>query len=127
MASILVIDDDSFMREMLTQMVTLHGHEVKSAENGKIAEQLLKENAFDLVITDIVMPEKEGLETIIQIHKQHPGKPIIAMSGGARIEPSSYLDLAKELGAWYTFVKPFNRHEMIQAINNCVNPKQTAM
>jgi DNA-binding NtrC family response regulator len=127
MASILVIDDDYLMREMLMQMITLHGHEVKSAENGKIAEKLLEENAFDLIITDIVMPEKEGLETIIQIHKRHPGKPIIAMSGGARIEPESYLQLAKEFGAHYTFAKPFNRHDFIKAIDNCLNIKRTAM
>lgn len=127
MALILIIDDDSFMREMLVQMVTLEGHKVISAENGKTAEKFLNDTFFDLVITDIVMPEKEGLETILQIHKQHPSKPIIAMSGGARIEPDTYLDLAKELGAWYTFEKPFNRKEMIEAINNCLNVKQTEM
>jgi DNA-binding NtrC family response regulator len=127
MALILIIDDDSFMREMLVQMVTNQGHEVISAENGKAAEFFLKDTAIDLVITDIVMPEKEGLETIIQIHKLYPAKPIIAMSGGARIEPRAYLDLAKELGARYTFEKPFNRHELIEAINNCLNFKQTAM
>jgi DNA-binding NtrC family response regulator len=112
---------------MLIQMVTLQGHNVTSAENGRVAEKLLKETDFDLVITDIIMPEKEGLETIIQIHKQHPAKPIIAMSGGARIEPEEYLDLAKRFGARYTFVKPFNRQDMIEAINNCLNIKQTAM
>ncbi len=126
MALILVIDDESFMREMLVQMVSLQGHQVVSADNGKAAEKLLKDTDFDLIITDIVMPEKEGLETIMQIHKQQPAKPIIAMSGGAIIDPEVYLNLAKELGARYTFEKPFNRQDLIKAINSCLNITQTA-
>jgi DNA-binding NtrC family response regulator len=127
MASILVIDDDNLMRDMLIRMVALHGHDVKGAEDGWIAEKLLRDSSFDLVITDIIMPEKEGLETIIHIHKQYPATPIIAISGGERIEPESYLQIAKELGAHYTFAKPFNRHDFIKAINNCLNIKQTVM
>lgn len=127
MASILVIDDDNLMRDMLIRMVALQGHDVKGAEDGWIAEKLLRDSAFDLVITDIIMPEKEGLETIMYIHKQYPTTPIIAISGGERIEPESYLQLAKTLGAHYTFSKPFNRHDFIEAINYCLDIKQTVM
>jgi CheY-like chemotaxis protein len=121
MGSVLIIDDDNFVREMMLQMVAIEGHNVTGAENGQIAIRLFEKNKFDLVISDIVMPEKEGLETIMHIRKIRPALPIIAVSGGARIEPTSYLDIAKQLGVRYTFIKPFNRLDMIQAINNCLS------
>jgi CheY-like chemotaxis protein len=99
----------------------LEGHTATGAETGAIAARILENSVFDLVITDIVMPEKEGLETIIHIHKNNPAVPIIAVSGGARIEPGSYLDIAKQLGAKYTFTKPINRSELIAAIKACLN------
>jgi DNA-binding NtrC family response regulator len=123
MANILVVDDDNLMREMLLQLLTLEGHSATGAENGAIAEKLMEKTVFDLVITDIVMPEKEGLEIIMHIHKSNPSIPIIAVSGGARIEPGSYLDIAKQLGAKYTFTKPINRSELVAAINTCIKNK----
>jgi DNA-binding NtrC family response regulator len=123
MSKVLIIDDDDDMRAMLLQMMEYEGIEAIGASNGK--DGLQKINAFqpDLVVTDIVMPEKEGLETIIDLLGKLPNLPIIAISGGGRVGPESYLPMAKELGARFAFAKPLNRKEFMTAVKQCLDTK----
>ena len=101
----------------MSEMLRLEGHEVRVAENGKEAVHHVLNQFFDLVITDLIMPEKEGLETIADIRKANRNIPIIAISGGGRIGPQDYLETAKHIGANTTLAKPFARRELISAVD----------
>jgi DNA-binding response OmpR family regulator len=120
MPHILIIDDDARMRDVLFEMMDLEGYTASVADNGLTAQKLLESHTFDCVITDIVMPEKEGLETILYLRKNWPGTPIIAISGGARIKPESYLDMALQFGARFAFAKPFVHGELVAAVKKCL-------
>ncbi len=117
MSSILVIDDESQIRTMLKQMLENEGHTVKIASDGKKAMEIVSKNSFDLVITDLIMPDKEGLETIIELKNNSPDVKIIAISGGGRIDPETLLQMAGKLGADHTFKKPIKREELMGAVN----------
>jgi len=118
MGNILVIDDDRQVLNVVQEMLRMDGHEVGTAEDGDIALELFREQPFDLVITDLIMPQKEGLETIAEIRAIKQDVPIIAMSGGGRIGPMDYLDTAKYIGASTTLAKPFTRNELSQAVSD---------
>jgi len=94
MARILVIDDDDQILRTLHQVLEMEGHEVVDTSNGKEGIKFFRENGADLIITDIVMPEKEGLETIMELRRDFPDIKVIAISGGGRVDPVSYLTLA---------------------------------
>ena len=121
MAKILIIDDEPQVRAMLRQMLEREKFEVMDASDGKEGIRLYRENPADLIITDIIMPEKEGLETIIELKKDYPDVKIIAISGGRRIEPGEYLQLAEILGAIKTFKKPVKRDELLEAVREILN------
>ncbi len=114
MARILVIDDAMAVRELLEQMLQLAGHDVAVAGNGKEGLEQIRRQPVELVITDLFMPEKEGLETIQELRRDFPNIAIIAMSG----EPGmpSLLGIAKRFGAVKTIEKPFDRTEMMAAV-----------
>jgi CheY-like chemotaxis protein len=116
MPRILVIDDDDQVRSMLRQMLERAGHEVLDARDGSDGLRLFRSQGADIVITDIVMPEKEGIETIRELVHEEPGVKIIAMSGGGRIGPSAYLEVAQQIGAQRTLVKPVERSEILRCI-----------
>jgi CheY-like chemotaxis protein len=116
MSSILVVDDDPQVLEVVSEMLRLEGYDVRVAENGRKAVEQLQEGRFDLVITDLIMPDKEGLETIADIRKYKVDMPIIAISGGGRIGPSDHLQSARFLGANATLAKPFGRQELITTV-----------
>ncbi len=116
MKKILIIEDDYDFRQVLVQMLNKLGFDVMEAENGSHALQLCSETKPDLVLTDIIMLDKEGLETIQELLSSCPNLKIIAMSGGGRIDANSYLPLAEKLGAKKTLQKPFLREELIAAI-----------
>ncbi|MDD4309167.1 MAG: response regulator [Candidatus Cloacimonetes bacterium] len=116
MAKILVIEDDSSFRNVLVQMLSRAGYEVRQAGDGTTALQECADFNPDLVLTDIIMPDKEGLETIQELLTTHPQLKIIAMSGGGKFGPDSYLPLAQKLGAKATLQKPFMREELINTI-----------
>ncbi|GAG15292.1 unnamed protein product, partial [marine sediment metagenome] len=115
-ARILVIDDDDQIREMLRQMLEREGYEVVDAPDGKVGMRLFRKQPPELVITDLIMPEKEGIETITELRGEFPEVKIIAMTGGGRIPPEVYLRVAKRLGAMRTFAKPIEREELLEAI-----------
>jgi len=116
MARILVIDDDLQIREMLTQFLKRAEYEVLAAPDGKAALKLLHATPIDLIITDIIMPEKEGLETIMEFRRDFPSLKVIAISGGGKIGANEYLNIAKALGAQRTFSKPFELKELLEAV-----------
>ncbi len=117
MKRILVIDDDDTFRVMLGKLFRNAGYEVTVAENGKEAIRRQEANPADLIVTDLIMPDQEGLETIMAIRKSYPATKIIAMSGGGLLQPGRYLELAENLGAQRTFTKPFKNTEILQAAN----------
>jgi DNA-binding response OmpR family regulator len=115
MAHILVIDDEESIRSMLAIILEKEGHRVTVAENGKIGMSRFKAEGADLIITDLVMPEQEGVETIMQLRQQHPTFPIIAMSGGGS-RADTYLAICKRLGVRHTLAKPFTMDELIKTV-----------
>ena len=118
MSRILVVDDDSEIRELLRRILLRENHTVICASNGDEALKLFAENPADLVITDIIMPVKEGLQTIKELKQIAPGVKIIAISGGGLIEADKYLKIAKSIGANYTINKPFGRKEILDAVTS---------
>jgi len=122
MPLILVIDDDEQMRRMIRTMLERAGYDVLEAADGRIGMKLFRQAPTDLVITDIVMPEMEGLETIMALKRESPPVKIIAISGGARMQPGDYLIVAKELGAHRTLTKPFRRHALLEAVKELLAP-----
>jgi DNA-binding response OmpR family regulator len=115
---ILIIDDEDQPRRMLQQVLTRAGYEVIEARNGNEGLQYFRTRPTDLIITDILMPEKEGLETIIDIRREFPAVKIIAMSGGGRTGNLNFLEVAKRLGAQHTLQKPFELQEILGAVRD---------
>ena len=118
MAHILVVDDEKDIRDMLKRMLEREEHVVTLAENGKQALKMIEAVDPEIIITDLIMPEKEGIETILEVRKRHPNIKIIAISGGGRVGPESYLKLAKSIGASHSLTKPFTHNELLSAVND---------
>ena len=117
MAKILVIEDDPQFCQMLAHMLAQAGYEVETAANGVAGLELFQQNAPDLVITDIMMPEKDGIDVIVDIKRQGSDIKIIAISGGRRaITPQFNLDSAALIGASQVLAKPFNRQQLLEAV-----------
>ena len=115
----MVIDDESEIREVLQAFLTRAGFQVVLAENGIQGVQAFQIQTIDLVVTDLLMPEQEGIETILQIRSDHANVPILAMSGGGRMAGTmDILHTAKLLGAEKTFAKPFNPMELVEAVQS---------
>lgn len=119
MANILLIDDDPNLLAMTVELLQGAGHVVTSASNGNIGIRLVERQPFDLVITDLVMPEKEGIELIMELRRKHPALKIIAVSGGGRGSAKDYLRPAEKLGAW-TLEKPYSGKALITAVNSAL-------
>ncbi|MEJ2102914.1 MAG: response regulator [Desulfobacterales bacterium] len=116
MARILIIDDEPQIRSMLRLMLERVGYEVAEAPDGIEGIRRYRENPADLIITDLIMPNKDGIGMIIDLKKEFPKVKIIAMSGGGVNRPEGYLDGAKKLGATRTLTKPIDRDEMLKAV-----------
>jgi DNA-binding NtrC family response regulator len=116
-AQILLIDDDESIRAMLAEALEEDGHSVRIAANGREGIELYT-NDIDLVITDIVMPEQEGIQTIMELRKTNPDVKIIAMSGGGRARGDDYLNLARKFGALQAFSKPLELDKFLEAVKS---------
>ncbi len=113
---ILVIDDDENIRRLLRTILELEGYQVIEASDGGMGLREFAKNPADLVITDLIMPGKEGIETIRELRQKSPDVRIIAISGGGRIGPESYLKMAEGVGALHTMKKPFELVELVEAV-----------
>jgi CheY-like chemotaxis protein len=116
MGHILVVDDEPMMRHMVAAVLQHGGHTVAEAADGREAAQMIQEGKFDLVITDINMPERNGLETLISLRTEQEALPVIAMSGMESGSPY-YLNIAESLGARRTLQKPFSSAQLLGATN----------
>jgi len=105
---------------MLQRALERDLHDVLTAENGVVACRLQREQPSEIVILDIIMPEKEGLETIMELRRGDPGVKVIAISGGGQLGPSRYLKLATLLGASFAFEKPIQLNDLRAAIHQLI-------
>ena len=115
MSRILIIEDDPGVRDLLRELLVRDGHEVVEAADGRAGIRLYREQGADLAITDIVMPEQEGLETIRQLRAEFPDVKIIAISGEL-MDDFDPLAVAKKLGALRTFAKPFDLNGFLSEV-----------
>ncbi|ERP31578.1 response regulator [Chitinivibrio alkaliphilus] len=117
---ILVIEDDPLILTIMEKLLG-NSYDVVTMEDGQKALELFSQERFDLVITDIIMPQVEGMEIIMTIREQNKDIPLIAISGGGRIEAERYLDLAKELEVDCTLKKPFDNEQLIEMVTNLLS------
>ena len=115
MAKILIVDDSFSARKFIMYLLKNTGHEVFEADDGQSCIKMVKEDKPDLIILDIVMPEKEGIETILVLKNTLPDLPIIAISGASLNE--SYLSSAKKFGADAVLTKPFSKEQLMEAVD----------
>ena len=116
MTSILLVDDDEQLRNMLSKVLRRAGYEVRLACDGIEATKSYRCQPADLIITDLIMPEKEGLEMIREFRRDHPQARIIAMSGGGRTGHINCLEVARALGAQSVLEKPFSHQQVLEAV-----------
>lgn len=124
MPVILIIEDDRDLREMLRSALLRKDYTVLEADNGKEALINFKPGVTDLVVTDLLMPEEDGLKVIMQMREMKPEIKVIAISGGGKAGPGSYLDMAKTLGADSVFSKPFSVNDLVTRIEELLHIEQ---
>jgi DNA-binding response OmpR family regulator len=124
MAGILIVEDDRDLREMLSSTLVRRKYTVLEASNGKEALNRFKPAIIDLIITDIIMPDEDGLKVIMRLKEIKPDLKIIAISGGGKAGPGNYLNLARALGADEIFPKPFSLQILISRIDSLLQPEQ---
>lgn len=118
----LVIDDEALSRKCLRDMLELDGFEVSEAENGLDGLNLFEATDFDIVITDIIMPVKEGIETIRAMLAMKPAANIIAITGGGRVPAEDFLSMALKFGAKHVLAKPISIHDARHVIQQLTDP-----
>jgi DNA-binding response OmpR family regulator len=121
MAKILVIDDNEDLRETIVSVLEDEGYATLIAPDGASGVRVFGESRPDLVITDLIMPKSNGLDTIREIKTIDPGARIVAMSGGSLISHEYYLDVASSLGAMHVLPKPFEIDELVRVVAKCLN------
>lgn len=118
---VLLIEDDYELRELLTIILEREGLFVEGAENGIEGVKKFRENPFDLVVTDIIMPEKEGIETIVELKDIQSDIKIMAISGGGQIEANEYLGMASNFGVEKALAKPFEMEVFVTCVKEILN------
>lgn len=121
MTRVLVIDDEELARFTIREILEGAGYEVDEAENGRIGIEKQRGTPFDLIITDIIMPEKEGVSTIIDLKQDFPALKIIAISGGGRTRNLDFLKLSEHFGASKMLAKPFTEGQLLEAVQDVMN------
>ena len=116
MASILLVEDDGQLRTILKELLTRSGYEISEAPDGTRVCDMHQQQRFDLVITDVVMPDIDGLAVIMDLRRVDQNVRIIAMSGERQGRAGDYLRIAQKLGAQLTLVKPFSNQEFLDAV-----------
>ena len=121
MARILVVEDNEDLRLIIKDILEDAGHDISQACDGAEVEEILSIQPVDLVLTDIIMPEQEGIQTIIRLRKQFPDLKIIGMSGGGSLGNAEYyLEMAQEFGANAALQKPFSKTQLIETIQELI-------
>ncbi len=124
MANILVVDDEASVRKMLRNMLKTEAAEILEAENGLVAKKMCLELDIDLIITDIVMPEKHGIDLVMELKKELPELPIIAISGGGGVTGRfDYLEIVNLIGADTVLRKPFEAKQLRDVVRSILEPK----
>jgi DNA-binding NtrC family response regulator len=113
---VLIIDDESEVRSLLSRTLTLAGYEVVTVASGEEGTRACRQHSFDMVVVDMVMPEKDGLETLMEIRRGSPQARIIAMSGAPRTHVMDPLSVAMKLGAVASIMKPFTPDEFLGSV-----------
>lgn len=124
---VLIVDDEPAIRDSVKKVLRKAGHDVRTADGGGAALEALRAHATDVVITDIIMPQMHGVDVIKQLRREFPKVRIVAVSGGGNfgslgyspegITTSAYLAAAKQAGAHVVLVKPFERRELLAAVD----------
>ena len=122
---ILIVDDNEDMRTMLQAWLQAEGHDVAVAPDGHSALKMLVARPTDILVTDLCMPETDGIETIVAVRKQFPHIPIVAMSGWTSAGGADYLEVAREIGAVKTLKKPFEPAQLSDIVRKLDRPRQT--
>ena len=125
MQTILIIEDDTDLRRMLVKLLEREDFRVLEAGTGLEALQILDYFIPDMVITDIIMPDQDGIGTINELKKRYPEIKIIAISGGGRMLSKDYLGIAKILGAHHTFSKPFDIKLFLKKVHELINLQES--
>lgn len=117
MKTILIVDDEAPILKLLESILSSHNYDIYSTTDGQKALDMLEQIVVDLVITDVIMPDMDGIEFIGKMKKQRPEVKIIAMSGGGSYDTETYLEIAIKLGADAVLEKPFSLEAVSEAIN----------
>ncbi|MFC1673867.1 response regulator [Pseudomonadota bacterium] len=120
MEQVLIIDDDELVRFTLREIMETFGHQVTEARNGREGIAIFKTGQFDIILTDIVMPEMDGIEVIQEIRQRDMSVPIIAISGSGGAFKMQHLEIARKAGATKIMSKPFKPDELINAVEECL-------
>ena len=123
---VLLVEDHDQVRKLIKTVLERDGFEVIVACDGHEGMRLQRENPADVVITDIIMPNKEGFETITELRSEFPDTKIIAISGGGRNQPDRYLKFAETFGADYTFQKPLDMNQLIEKLRELLAKSETS-
>ena len=123
MAKVLVVDDDEAAGASLRQVLISRNHRVTVCFSGTAALRLASKTKYDLLVCDLFMPEKDGIEVMLAFQKMHPTTPMIAISGGAFNRRADLLPVAAQLGAKCTFQKPFSANELLEAVSALSPPE----
>lgn len=126
MSRILIVDDEQDIRDIARLLLESAGYMVLCAEDGRTALKLIEDERVDLVVTDMLMPEMDGVELINELRRRRPNQRIMAISGGGRAPKESYLQIAHLCGAQGVLAKPFNRDQLLKAVFECGVSPETA-
>jgi len=122
---ILLVDDEEAIRKMVRTILGEDLYEIYEASNGLEAQVQLGKQAFDLVLTDVIMPDCDGIELVMAVRRKQPGLKVIVMSGGGRVRAGHYLELAGKLGAARVFEKPFDTAALRRTVQEMLSEPQT--
>lgn len=117
MSRILVIDDDDLVRDTLVRILTRAGYDAIGAKDGREGLKHFHLEPPDLIVTDVIMPEQDGIETVLQLRRSDATLPIIAISGGGRARAMQFLETAQKLGADLVLPKPVKQHDLLAAVS----------
>lgn len=123
MPRILVIDDEQMVCETLAKILERGGYESACVDRAEVGIRMFHEEPFDLVITDIFLPDMDGLEVVRALHSKFPETPIIAMSGGGEVLHEDFLPMARKIGASHVMYKPFNAMDLLGTVSMVLEDK----